>query len=65
MRKAKSIDAIHDLLLRIGDLTADEVAARSVVDLSAPPRALQELVKQRRVIEVSIAREKRYIARAN
>src|SRR5207244_7989408 len=38
-RKAKSIDAIHDLLLRIGDLTAEEVAARSVVDLSAAPRA--------------------------
>ncbi|HKO02142.1 MAG TPA: DEAD/DEAH box helicase, partial [Thermoanaerobaculia bacterium] len=48
-RKAKSIDAIHDLLLRIGDLTLDEVAARSVIDAK---EALRELVKQRRVIVI-------------
>src|SRR6185295_5526127 len=48
-RKAKSIDAIHDLLLRIGDLTLDEVVARSTIDAK---EALRELVKQRRAIEV-------------
>jgi ATP-dependent Lhr-like helicase len=59
LRKAKSPDAIHDLLLRLGDLTATEIAARSSVDAED---ALKELKKQRRVIEVSVAREKRWIA---
>jgi ATP-dependent helicase Lhr and Lhr-like helicase len=58
-RKAKSADGIHDLLLRLGDLTADEIAARSVIDV-AP--VLRELTKQRRILEVGVAREKRFIA---
>lgn len=58
-RKAKSADGIHDLLLRLGDLTASEIAARSVLD-AAP--VLRELAKQRRILEVSVAREKRFIA---
>ena len=49
--KARSIDGIHDLLLRLGDLTADEVAARSRIDATD---ALDELTRTRRVIEVSI-----------
>jgi ATP-dependent Lhr-like helicase len=57
--KAKSVDAIHDLLLRIGDLTEEEIAARSLYELRT---TIGELVKARRVIEVQIAREKRYIA---
>jgi ATP-dependent Lhr-like helicase len=48
-RKAKNVDAIHDLLLRIGDLTLDEVAARSLIDAKD---ALRDLVKQRRVIVI-------------
>ena len=55
-RKAKSIDAVHDLLLRLGDLTRDEIAARSLVD------AVDELVKSRRVIEIGVAGERRFIA---
>jgi ATP-dependent helicase Lhr and Lhr-like helicase len=55
-RKAKSADAVHDLLLRLGDLTADEIAARSTVD------AVRDLLKQRRILEITIAREKRFIA---
>src|SRR5437763_14245630 len=39
--KAKSIDALHDLLLRIGDLTTEEIAARSTVD------GIAELAKSR------------------
>jgi len=54
-RKAKNVDAIHDLLLRIGDLTVDEAAARSLIDAK---EALRELVKQRRVIQI----KDRYIA---
>ena len=56
-RKARSLDAIHDLLLRIGDLTRDEIARRSTEVLD-----IKELVKQRRILEVTVAREKRFIA---
>jgi ATP-dependent helicase Lhr and Lhr-like helicase len=58
-RKAKSVDGIHDMLLRIGDLSAGEIAARSIVDA---PAAIKDLAKQRRIIEISVAREKRFIA---
>ena len=73
-RKAKSADAIHDLLLRLGDLTRDEIEARSGVvwasGLPAPSEAgetptlhaIRELVRQRRLLEVPVAREKRFIA---
>ena len=58
-RKARSVDALHDLLLRLGDLTLDEVAARSTIDANA---TLKELVAQRRVVEITPARQKRFIA---
>jgi ATP-dependent Lhr-like helicase len=57
--KAKSADAIHDLLLRLGDLSLEEIAARSVIDAAGAVRAL---AKARRIVEVSVAREKRFIA---
>ncbi|HEU4889733.1 MAG TPA: DEAD/DEAH box helicase, partial [Thermoanaerobaculia bacterium] len=57
--KAKSIDAIHDLLLRLGDLSAGELEARSLIDAGD---AARELLKQRRILEVPIARDKRFIA---
>src|SRR5262249_15120554 len=57
--KAKSGDALHDLLLRIGDLTESEIAART---LNQPRTMIDELLKARRVIEVTVARERRYIA---
>ncbi|HYO75018.1 MAG TPA: helicase-related protein, partial [Thermoanaerobaculia bacterium] len=37
---AKSLDAIHDLLLRLGDLTEGELAARSIVDVVESTREL-------------------------
>ncbi len=55
-RKARSIDGLHDLLLRLGDLSRDEIAARSTAD------AIDELVKARRAIEIRVAGEKRFIA---
>jgi len=58
-RKAKSADAIHDLLLRLGDLTAEEIAQRASIDVETP---LRDLVKTRRIVEITIAREKRFIA---
>jgi ATP-dependent Lhr-like helicase len=45
--KAKSVDAVHDLLLRLGDLSLDEIAQRSLVDAKG---AVRDLVKQRRII---------------
>jgi ATP-dependent Lhr-like helicase len=57
--KARSVDAIHDLLLRLGDLSIGELAARSLIDVEP---AMQELAKQRRVLEVTIARDRRFIA---
>src|SRR5437764_10892937 len=54
--KAKSIDAVHDLLLRIGDLTAEEIEARSTVP------TIDELAKARRIIQITVAKEKRWIA---
>ena len=58
--RARHADAIHDLLLRLGDLSAAEVAARSV---SAEVAALaDELAQKRRALQVRIAGETRLIA---
>jgi ATP-dependent helicase Lhr and Lhr-like helicase len=56
--QARSTDAIHDLLLRLGDLTADEVQARSRID-GGP--ALDDLIRARRAIAVKLAGESRFI----
>jgi ATP-dependent Lhr-like helicase len=78
-RKARSADGIHDLLLRLGDLSAEDIEARfsgarsSGAAGSQPAETgqrtespllheLRELVKQRRVIEISVAGQKRFIA---
>lgn len=60
-RKAKSVDAIHDLLLRLGDLSAEEIAQRTIPDVDAGA-AVKALARQRRILEIPIAREKRFIA---
>jgi ATP-dependent Lhr-like helicase len=58
--KARNLDALHDLLLRLGDLTRQELAARSEdVDLEA---ALARLLRARRVLEVRIGGQPRLIA---
>jgi len=57
---ARSTDGVHDLLLRLGDLSRDELAARAlpgVADL-----ALTELVAGRRVLLARVAGEERAIA---
>jgi len=61
-RKAGSVDQVADLLRRLGDLTADEVAART---RGGPPAArewLETLAASRRAIAVRIAGEGRWIA---
>ena len=55
---ARSVDGVHDLLLRLGDLTAAEIAARSRI---AAPEALAELLRTRRAITVNIAGEPRVL----
>jgi ATP-dependent helicase Lhr and Lhr-like helicase len=57
-RHVRSVDGVHDLLLRLGDLTADEIAARSYVDAA---NAVTELTKARRALVVAIAGEARVI----
>jgi ATP-dependent Lhr-like helicase len=56
--RAKSIDGVHDLLLRCGDLTTGEIDARSRLDGGT---AASELVRLRRAIAVSIAGEPRIV----
>jgi ATP-dependent helicase Lhr and Lhr-like helicase len=58
--KARSMDGVHDLLLRLGDLRKDELLARC----ASPEIALtaERLRKAQRIIEVSISGEKRFIA---
>jgi ATP-dependent Lhr-like helicase len=57
---ARSTDAVHDLLLRLGDLTRAEIEARSEAGIAAP--AIEELLKTRRALNVRIAGEERLIA---
>ncbi|MDQ4097511.1 MAG: DEAD/DEAH box helicase, partial [Actinomycetota bacterium] len=55
-RWARDADAAHDLLRRLGDLTAEELRARSTADFAGV------LVADRRAVEVRIAGETRLIA---
>ena len=57
--KARSMDGVHDLLLRLGDLTRDELALRCE---DAAAATVDKLIKARRALEVKIAGEKRVIA---
>src|SRR6266566_2797519 len=60
-RAARHPDGVHEMLLRLGDLTAEEIGARS-----AEPEAVHDwistLVTGRRVLDVRIAGERRFIA---
>jgi ATP-dependent Lhr-like helicase len=58
--RAKSMDGVHDLLLRIGDLTRTELHARTTDDATA--ETIVKLLRARRAIEITVAGEKRFIA---
>jgi ATP-dependent Lhr-like helicase len=69
--RARSADEMHDLLVRLGDLTRDEVAARVTPpkgdDAGASPRVLAErwiaaLVAERRAVLLTLAGEERVAA---
>ena len=57
---ARSADAVHDLLLRLGDLTRDEIAARCETGVTA--EAVRQLVDERRIVAVRVANTDRLVA---
>jgi ATP-dependent Lhr-like helicase len=57
-RRARSADELHDVFRKVGDLSADEVALRC----ERPAGWLEDLVAQRRVIEIALGGETRYAA---
>ncbi len=72
-RRARTVDGIHDLLLWLGDLSIEEIAARSAVEPPPGPRmaatapgsaaalAVDTLTSARRAVPVSILGETRII----
>ncbi len=58
--RAKSADQIHDMLLSIGDLTREELAARCATPEVAA--GADELIAARRIVETGVAGERRLIA---
>jgi len=58
-RRARSADELHDVLRKVGDLTAAEADLRAEGD--AGPW-LAEMLRERRVVEIGIADEMRFIA---
>ncbi|MDQ6795036.1 MAG: DEAD/DEAH box helicase [Chloroflexota bacterium] len=61
-RKATTADQLHDLLRRLGDLSADEVAARVEGGADAAETWLTELSASRRAVHSRIGGEERWIA---
>ncbi len=55
--RAESVDALHDVLRRIGDLTVDEAVARG-----GTVEWLAQLRGERRAVELRIGGEKRWVA---
>ena len=58
--KARSMDGVHDLLLRLGDMTRAEIVTRSTSEDVAA--SVDRLIKARRVLELMVAGEKRVMA---
>ncbi|HET7473774.1 MAG TPA: DEAD/DEAH box helicase [Candidatus Limnocylindrales bacterium] len=61
-RKATTADQAHDLLRRLGDLSADEVSARCEGGAAAAEAWLTELIGSRRAVAARIAGDDRWIA---
>jgi ATP-dependent Lhr-like helicase len=61
-RKATTADQLHDLLRRLGDLSADEVAARCEGGSAAADPWIVDLVASRRAVRARIAGDERWIA---
>src|SRR5687768_2003731 len=61
-RQATTLDQVHDLLRRLGDLSADEVGARTAGGAPVAVPWLSELEGARRAVRVRIAGDERWIA---
>jgi ATP-dependent Lhr-like helicase len=69
-RRPASVDAVHDLLLRLGDLSLDELARRTLPAPAGGPalgggdlsRVIETLVAEGRAIPLAVAGETRYVA---
>jgi len=61
-RQANSVEHLHDLLRRIGDLSAPDVAARVVGGAVAADDWLRELAASRRAVSMRIAGDERWVA---
>ena len=58
--RVRSADGLHDLLIRIGDLTADEIEARSAM---ADTRGeIASLENAGRIVALAVGGERRYVA---
>jgi ATP-dependent Lhr-like helicase len=59
-QRVRSADGLHDLLLRLGDLSREEIARRVV----SPEllKSLRPLAKSQRILEIPVAGESRFIA---
>ncbi len=57
-QRARTPDGVHDLLLRLGDLTLEEIQARASIDAGEVAGAL---VRARRAIQVGIAGGQRFV----
>jgi len=58
--KARGADGIHDLLLRIGDLTIDEILERT--EFAGAADAVAALVRDRRLVLLPVGGQQRYVA---
>ena len=58
--KVRSVDGLHDLLIRIGDLTLPELEARSSIPDTAA--GVRDLERARRIVAVPVAGERRLVA---
>ena len=61
-RQASTLDQVHDLLRRLGDLSGTEVGARTVGGPAVADRWLAELAATRRAVHLRMAGEDRWIA---
>ena len=57
---ARTFDGLHDLCLRLGDLSREEIARRADVPDLTPQ--IDRLIRARRLLELKIAGEKRLVA---
>jgi len=61
-RRVATVDATHDLLRRLGDLTDDEVAARTEGGAERARGHLRELERGRRAVRARVGGEDRWLA---